>query len=95
MKVAEAGEGRGIENEIHVLEYKVQADLLQLGAEWGHLQLLRLGIEEPEVLDIVSPGVLLLRKILLKPGRVPLLSHVVVLLNYVQHLLPGSEYLKV
>ena len=93
VKIAEAGQGRGVEAEGHVLEHEIQSNLLKPGTERRHLQLLSLGIKQPEVLDAVTLSWPLLKT---RRGmeRVPDLLLdvvVVVLLDDVQHLLSRPE----
>ena len=57
VKIAEAGQGRGVEAEGHVLEHEIQSNLLKPGTERRHLQLLAAGVQQPEVLYPVRlPG---------------------------------------
>ena len=77
--------------EVHVLEHEVQTDPLKLGAVVRHPQLVRFGIEEPEVLDVERLGTSYLCQVLLKVGRIKALIACKTFLDQLEHLLPRPE----
>jgi len=51
--VVECGQRVHVQLKAHVLEHKIQPHLLQLWAEKRYEQFLRLGIEQPEITQVV------------------------------------------
>ena len=91
VEVSEVGKSGRFQLEVHVLEHKVQTDPLKPRTVVRDSQLVRFGIEEPEVLDVERLGTSYLCQVLLKVGRIKALIASKTFLYQLEHLLPRPE----